>query len=80
MAHQLHCTAIEPSKRSHTPPSRCIGWFNLRRLYQHCGDIPPVELATAYYAQHRDQPPAEFSHRKVSGLTGAVHGDVQEMT
>ena len=34
MAHQLNCTAIEPSKRSHTPPSRCIDWFNLRRLYQ----------------------------------------------
>ena len=53
MAHQLHCTAIEPSKRSHTPPSRCIDWFNLRRLYQQSGDIPPVELATAYYAQHQ---------------------------
>jgi len=27
---------------------------------------------SAYYAQHRSQPPAEFSDQKVSGLTGAV--------
>ena len=25
--------------------------FNHRRLYEYCGDIPPVELETAYYAQ-----------------------------
>ena len=30
-----------------------VHWFNLRRLYEYCGDIPPVELETAYYAQHR---------------------------
>jgi putative transposase len=30
-----------------------VDWFNRRRLYQYCGDIPPVELETAYYAQHR---------------------------
>jgi len=47
---------------------------NHRRLYEYCGDISPVELETAYYAQiHGDQPPAEFSHQKVSGLTGAIH-------
>jgi hypothetical protein len=23
------------------------------RLSEYCGDIPPVELETAYYAQHR---------------------------
>jgi putative transposase len=28
-----------------------IHWFNHRRLYEYCGDIPPVELETAYYAQ-----------------------------
>jgi len=28
-------------------------WFNHRRLYQYCGDIPPVDLEAAYYAQHR---------------------------
>ena len=31
---------------------------------------PPTTLNT------RDQPPAEFSHQKVSGLTGAVQADV----
>jgi putative transposase len=30
-----------------------VHWFNLRRLHEYCGDIPPVELETAYYAQHR---------------------------
>jgi putative transposase len=30
-----------------------IDWFNHRRLYEYCGDIPPVELEAAYYAQHQ---------------------------
>jgi putative transposase len=30
-----------------------VDWFNHRRLYEYCGDIPPVELETAYYAQNR---------------------------
>jgi putative transposase len=30
-----------------------VDWFNHRRLYEYCGDIPPVELEAAYYAQHQ---------------------------
>ena len=30
-----------------------VDWFNHRRLYEYCGDIAPVELETAYYAQHQ---------------------------
>jgi putative transposase len=30
-----------------------VHWFNHHRLYEYCGDIPPVELETAYYAQTR---------------------------
>jgi putative transposase len=30
-----------------------VDWFNHRRLYEYCGDIPPVDLEAAYYAQHR---------------------------
>jgi putative transposase len=30
-------------------------WFNHRRLYEYCGDIPPAELEAAYYAQHQPQ-------------------------
>jgi putative transposase len=30
-------------------------WFNHRRLYEYCGDIPPAELETAYYAHHQPQ-------------------------
>jgi putative transposase len=40
-----------------------IEWFNHRRLYEHCGDIPPVELENAYYAHQRAQPTAELSHQ-----------------
>jgi putative transposase len=32
-----------------------VHWFNHRRLYEYCGDVPPVELEAAYYAQHRAQ-------------------------
>ncbi|WP_245818930.1 IS3 family transposase, partial [Haloechinothrix alba] len=28
-----------------------VDWYNHRRLYEYCGDIPPAELETAYYAQ-----------------------------
>ncbi len=32
-------------------------WFNNRRLYEYCGDIPPAHLKAAYYAQ-RQRPAA----------------------
>ena len=28
-----------------------VDWFNNHRLYEYCGDIPPVEMETAHYAQ-----------------------------
>jgi len=33
--------------------AKWVHWFNHRRLYEYCGDIPPVELETAHYAQHQ---------------------------
>ena len=33
--------------------ARWVAWFNGHRLYEYCGDIPPVELEAAYYAQQR---------------------------
>jgi putative transposase len=30
-----------------------VHWFNHDRLYEYCGDIPPVELERAYYAQQQ---------------------------
>jgi len=30
-----------------------VDWFNHRRLYERCGDVPPAELEAAYYAQDR---------------------------
>jgi putative transposase len=29
-----------------------VDWFNHRRLYGACGDIPPAELDAAYYRQN----------------------------
>jgi putative transposase len=39
-----------------------VDWFNHHRLYEYCGDMPPVELEATYYAHHRAQPPAELSN------------------
>jgi putative transposase len=39
-----------------------VDWFNHRRLYEYCGDIPPADLEAAYYAHHRAQPTAELSN------------------
>lgn len=40
-----------------------VDWFNHRRLYEYCGDIPPVELEQAYCTGH-SQPvnELELSH------------------
>ena len=27
--------------------ARWVDWFNHRRLYEYCGDVPPTELETA---------------------------------
>ena len=40
-----------------------VDWFNHRRLYAYCGDIPPADAEEHYYAQHRAQPTAELSHQ-----------------
>jgi putative transposase len=29
-----------------------VDWFNHRRLYEACGDVPPAELEAAYYSQN----------------------------
>ena len=39
-----------------------VDWFNHRRLYEYCGDLPPADLETAYYAHQPAQPTAELSH------------------
>jgi putative transposase len=28
-----------------------VDWFNHRRLYEYCGDMPPVQMEAAHYAQ-----------------------------
>jgi putative transposase len=38
-----------------------VDWFNHRRLYEYCGDVPPVEAEDHYYAQRTAQPTAELS-------------------
>ena len=36
-----------------------IDWFNNRRLYEYCGDIPPAELEAAYYKHIQTRSRAE---------------------
>ena len=38
-----------------------VDWFNHRRLYEYCGDIPPVELEEAYYARKTAQQTAALT-------------------
>jgi putative transposase len=38
-----------------------VDWFNHRRLYPYSGDVPPIELKNAYYAQEGAQPEVELS-------------------
>ena len=40
-----------------------VDWFNQRRLYEYCGDMPPAERETLYYAHHRAQQTAELSQQ-----------------
>ncbi len=40
-----------------------VDWFNHRRLYEYCGDIPPAEMEAAHYAQTRAQQTAALSNR-----------------
>jgi putative transposase len=40
-----------------------VDWFNFRRLYEHCGDIPPAQAEDHYYAQQAAQRTAELSHQ-----------------
>ena len=40
-----------------------VDWFNHRRLYEYCGDLPPAEMEAAHYAQIRAQQPAELSNQ-----------------
>jgi putative transposase len=40
-----------------------VDWFNHRRLYEHCDDLPPAEYEALYHRQHRTQPTAEFSNQ-----------------
>ena len=37
-----------------------VDWFNHHRLYEYCGDIPPVEMEPPTALERRDQSPAEF--------------------
>lgn len=40
-----------------------VDWFNHRRLYEYCGDIPPADLEDHYYARLQAQPTAELTHK-----------------
>ena len=41
-----------------------VDWFNHRRLYEYCGDVPPAELENAYYRQTQPRHPVGSSETK----------------
>jgi putative transposase len=41
-----------------------VDWFNHRRLYEYCGDVPPAELENAYYREHQPRHPVGSSETK----------------
>jgi putative transposase len=54
-----------------------VDWFNHRRLFEACGDIPAAELEAAYYRQLAALTEAGHSSPYVSGHTGgSVDGAV----
>ena len=50
-----------------------VDWFNHRRLFEACGDIPPAELEGAHYRQQAALTEAGHPQLQVSGHAGAVH-------
>lgn len=40
-----------------------VDWFNHRRLYEYCGDMPPAECEALHYRNHRTQHTTEFSNQ-----------------
>ena len=38
-----------------------VDWFNHRRLYEYCGDMPPVDLEALYYDSEPALQPAELT-------------------
>jgi putative transposase len=56
----LRLRALRTAEQVEIAALEYVGWFNYRRLYQNCGDIPPTALETAYYSQ--DTALAEVSH------------------
>ena len=44
-----------------------VDWFNHRRLYECCGDIPPTDLEAAYYREHQAPPFGRELRNKVTG-------------
>jgi hypothetical protein len=47
-----------------------IDWFNHRRLYEYCGDIPPGDLDAAHYAHQTAQHTAKLSRDRSPGNAG----------
>lgn len=39
-----------------------VDWFNNRRIYEHRGDMPPVELEALYCQRNESRQPAELSN------------------
>jgi hypothetical protein len=49
-----------------------VEWFNHRRIYEYCGDVPPAQTEATHYAHHLTKATAAVSNQKHSGHAGAV--------
>lgn len=38
-----------------------VDWYNHDRIYEYCGDIPPIECENAYYARNQARQPVELT-------------------
>ncbi len=47
-----------------------VDWFNHRRLYEYCGDIPPVEAEDHYYSRKKAQHELEPSNQSLRTCRG----------
>ncbi len=52
-----HHGPVARRRPGRTRTAEWVDWFNTIRLFEYCGDVPPVELEQAHY--HQNQPPSE---------------------
>jgi putative transposase len=57
-----------------------VDWFNYRRLYEYCGDVPPTELEDAYYAHQPAQHTLSCHTTKSPDMPGRFRSAMKRAT